>query len=62
MAHIDNLIVLLGLRVGDDRGASVMEYSLLLALIAIVCLLAVLMFGESVSGTMSESGGSIASP
>jgi pilus assembly protein Flp/PilA len=62
MAHMNNLIVQIGLRVGDDRGASVMEYSLLLALIAIVCLLAVLMFGESVSTTVSESGRSIASP
>ena len=38
----------------SDRGASMVEYSLLVVLIAIAGLVAVNYFGDSVSGTYSE--------
>ena len=38
----------------DDRGASLVEYALLLALIAMVCLAAVTALGETTSTQFSE--------
>ena len=49
------------LRLRDDRGASLVEYALLVALIAIVCLLAIAFFGSSLSGSLDRSGQSIVS-
>ena len=40
----------------DDRGASVVEYALLLALIAIVCLVAVNTIGGPTSAGLSNAG------
>jgi Flp pilus assembly pilin Flp len=39
---------------GSERGASMVEYSLLVVLIALVALTAVTYFGGSLSGTYSE--------
>ena len=41
-------------RIDDERGASLVEYALLVALIAIVCIAAVTALGESASGKFSE--------
>ena len=38
----------------DERGATLVEYALLLALIAIVCIAALTSLGETVSGSFSE--------
>lgn len=38
----------------DDRGASLVEYALLLALIAMVCIAAVTALGGTTSGSFSE--------
>lgn len=38
----------------DDRGASLVEYALLVALIAIVCIAAVTALGETTSTQFSE--------
>lgn len=38
----------------DDRGASLVEYALLVALIALVCIAAVSALGSTVSGNYSE--------
>lgn len=38
----------------DERGASLVEYALMLALIAMVCIAAVSALGETVSGSFSE--------
>jgi Flp pilus assembly pilin Flp len=46
-------------RFSGDEGASLVEYSLLLALIAVVCIGAVSYFGHSVGSSMSTSGSSI---
>ena len=42
-----------------DRGASLVEYAFLVALIAIVCLAAVAVFGEDTSTSFSTTGNSI---
>ena len=39
-----------------ERGASLVEYALLVALIAIVCVLAIAFFGTSVSNKYSITG------
>lgn len=39
-----------------ERGASLVEYALLLALIAVVCLTAINYFGSSVGGSLGDSG------
>ncbi|HEX2577601.1 MAG TPA: Flp family type IVb pilin [Aquihabitans sp.] len=48
-------------RFGDDeRGASLVEYALLVALIAVVCIVAVTFLGTSASDKFSTVGNSIA--
>jgi pilus assembly protein Flp/PilA len=42
-----------------DRGASLVEYALLLALIAVVCLGAVTYFGNETGDSFSTSGSSM---
>lgn len=39
----------------DDRGASLVEYALLLALLAMVCIAAVTALGETTSTSFSEA-------
>jgi pilus assembly protein Flp/PilA len=43
----------------DDRAASLVEYVLLTALIAVVCLLAIQFLGTSGSASLDRSGSSI---
>ena len=44
----------------EDRGASMVEYALLVILIAIVALVAVALAGTELSGTYSEIASSVA--
>jgi pilus assembly protein Flp/PilA len=46
----------------DERGASLVEYALLVALIAIVCVVSIQFFGSAVGGNLSRSGSSIVGP
>ena len=46
-------------RMDDDRGASLVEYALLVALIAVVCILAITFLGNSASSKFSSVGTSI---
>jgi len=47
-------------RFGDDeRGASLVEYALLVALIAVVCIIAITFLGESADSKFSTIGNSI---
>ncbi|MCU1498704.1 MAG: Flp pilus assembly protein pilin Flp [Acidimicrobiales bacterium] len=47
-------------RFGDDeRGASLVEYALLVALIAVVCIVAVTFLGSSASSKFNKVGSSI---
>jgi pilus assembly protein Flp/PilA len=50
---------LLLLRLRDERGASLVEYALLVALIAIVCLGAVAFLGTQASTNITESSSSL---
>jgi pilus assembly protein Flp/PilA len=43
----------------DERGASLVEYALLVALIAIVCLVAIAFLGSSASQRFSSVGSSV---
>ena len=44
----------------NERGASLVEYALLVALIAVVCLVAIAFLGQSASQRFSTVGSSIA--
>jgi pilus assembly protein Flp/PilA len=46
----------------DEVGASLVEYALLLALIAVVAIVALHFLGSSVSNTLNQVGGSINNP
>jgi pilus assembly protein Flp/PilA len=47
-------------RFGDDeRGASLVEYALLVALIAVVCIAAVTLLGNKSSSKLSSAGSAI---
>lgn len=45
----------------DERGASLVEYALLVALIFIVCVVSVQIIGGETGGSLSRSGSSVAS-
>ena len=48
-------------RFGDDeRGASLVEYALLVALIAVVCIAAISLLGNSAKSKFSDVGASLA--
>ena len=46
-------------RIKSDRGASLVEYALLVALIAGVCIIAVTILGKEASESFSQTGSSI---
>jgi len=43
----------------DERGASLVEYALLVALIAVVCIAAVTLLGQNASSKFNDVGNSI---
>jgi len=43
----------------DEKGASLVEYALLVALIAVVCIVAVTLLGTNASGKFSSVGSSL---
>lgn len=45
----------------DDRGASLVEYALLVALIAVVCIVAIQFLGSNASDKLSKVGSSVGS-
>ena len=46
-------------RCGEERGASLVEYALLIALIAVVCIVAVSLLGGNASGKFSQVGSAL---
>ena len=52
----------LSARLHHDRGASLVEYALLLALIAVVCIAAVTTLGSATSSSYSRSTSSMFTP
>ncbi|MEY2457164.1 MAG: Flp/Fap pilin component [Acidimicrobiaceae bacterium] len=57
-----NALNLLLLRLRDDRGASLVEYALLIAFIAIVCVGAMAFLGTQTSTGLSQNGSSMFTP
>jgi pilus assembly protein Flp/PilA len=55
MRTIANIHTWMLTRPNDDRGASLVEYALLLALLAMVCIAAVSALGETTSQSFSEA-------
>jgi pilus assembly protein Flp/PilA len=43
----------------DERGASLVEYALLVALIAVICIVAIAFLGQSASSKFSTVGSSV---
>ena len=58
-AQWDVLATWIRAHVGDERGASLVEYALLVALIAVVCIAAVSLLGSSASTKFSTVGSAI---
>ena len=57
MSHLDLLVIWLkGPGADRDRGASLVEYALLVGLIAVVCVVAVQVLGQSTSTAFSSTG------
>ncbi|HEX2701086.1 MAG TPA: Flp family type IVb pilin [Acidimicrobiales bacterium] len=46
-------------RVRDERGASLVEYALLLALIAVVCIGAITLIGKGANNSLSSTGSAL---
>ena len=46
-------------KVSDERGASLVEYALLVALIAVVCIIAITFLGNSASDKFSTVGSAV---
>lgn len=46
-------------RIKSDRGASLVEYALLVALIAVVCIIAVTILGQEASDSFASTGDAI---
>jgi pilus assembly protein Flp/PilA len=60
MLQYDFLKTWLQARTKSERGASLVEYALLVALIAVVCIVAITFLGNSASTKFSKTGNSIA--
>ena len=43
----------------DDEGATMVEYGLIVALIAVVCIAAVVLIGKNLSGVFTTVAGSV---
>ena len=62
MTQFNTLAAYLRARFADsERGASLVEYALLVALIAVVCIAAVTLLGKNASNKFSSVGNSIGS-
>lgn len=59
MLHYEFVSAWLTARVSSERGASLVEYALLVALIAVVCVGAVTFLGREVSDSISSAGNSL---
>ena len=46
-------------RISDERGASLVEYALLLALIAIICIGAITLIGSNANTKLSSAGSAL---
>ena len=60
MLHFEFLTTWVRAHLDDERGASLVEYALLVALIAVVCIAAITLLGQNASTQFSRVGASIA--
>jgi pilus assembly protein Flp/PilA len=60
LTHFEFIAAFMRARFGqDERGASLVEYALLVALIAVVCIVAVQFLGGSAKDKLNQVGSSI---
>ena len=59
MLHFEFLSAWMTAQAKTERGASLVEYALLVALIAVVCIAAVTLLGESAESKFSEVGSAL---
>lgn len=59
MVNFDVLRTWLTARIKSERGASLVEYALLVALIAVVCIIAVTVLGQEAEDSFSSTGSAI---
>ncbi len=59
MIHIDFLKAWIASHTRTERGASLVEYALLVALIAVVCIAAVTLLGGNISDRFDSVGSSV---
>jgi pilus assembly protein Flp/PilA len=59
MIKFEFLATWLRARFDEERGASLVEYALLVALIAVICIVAVGFLGDQASDTFDEVGNSM---
>jgi pilus assembly protein Flp/PilA len=59
MTSLQFFVTWMRAHVKDDRGASLVEYALLVALIAVVCIAAITLLGNNASDKFSTVAGSI---
>lgn len=60
MLQFDFISTWVKAHINSDRGASLVEYALLVALIAVVCILAITFLGESAEDSFNDTGSAIA--
>ena len=60
IAAVEFVVAWVRCRVEDERGASLVEYALLLALIAVVCIAAITLLGTNASTSFSHDANSLA--
>ena len=60
IAAVEFVVAWVWCRVADERGASLVEYALLLALIAVVCIAAITLLGTNASTSFSHDANSLA--
>ena len=46
-------------RIKDERGASLVEYALLLALIAVICIAAITLIGQGANNSLSKTASAL---
>ena len=56
ITNLQFLATWLRARFGEDKGASLVEYALLLALIAVVCIAAIIIIGQEADKTFDSIG------
>jgi pilus assembly protein Flp/PilA len=62
LSTVEYVAAWLRTKTDSERGASLVEYALLLALIAVICIVALQFLGQEASQNFSDVGNSISNP